>query len=198
MCSPASLETAYVQRASPTEPVVVTCVSPTLYAYVPNTSLVEKSTSRSTVSRAASAASSTLYVPIRFTRIVRTPLSRTWSTPAIAAQVVERDDLVRVDEPPRERRADEAGAAGDEDPLAGRGHAASLTAADPFSCLAGRLQVRARFGPCARSAPAAWPRRSSSSPARPAPAATSRRPATRRRRGRPTRASSSSSATATV
>ena len=101
-----------------------------------------------------------------FTRIVRTGLSSTVSTPAIAAQwtmcvaprassciasgsstsawwnvkfgcsasararervaveVVGRDDLVLVDEPPRERRADEAGAAGDEDPLALK-HAAS-------------------------------------------------------------------------
>ena len=100
-------------------------------------------------------------MPITFTRIVRTGLSSTVSTPAIAAQwtkcvaparslrervgvedvaldraskfgwsasssagervaveVVERDDLVAVDELARERRADEAGAAGDEDPLA--------------------------------------------------------------------------------
>src|SRR5919197_3342575 len=85
MCSPASFETAYVQRASPTEPVAVICPSRTLYACGPKTSLVEKSTSRSSVCRVASAASSTLYVPIRFTRIVRTGLSRTVSTPAIAA-----------------------------------------------------------------------------------------------------------------
>src|SRR5438128_1750158 len=49
MYSPASFETAYVQRASPTEPPLVTCVSSTRYARVPNTSLVEKSTSRSSV-----------------------------------------------------------------------------------------------------------------------------------------------------
>ncbi len=60
MCSPASFDTAYVQRASPTEPIVVTCASWTLNACWPNTSLVEKSTRRSTVSFAASAASSTL------------------------------------------------------------------------------------------------------------------------------------------
>ena len=137
----------------------------TLNACVPKTSLVEKSTNRSSVSCVASAASSTLYVPIMFTRIVRTGLSRTVSTPAIAAQwtkcvaprassvdgvarrgrrpgakrevrvlgevgpgervaveVVERDDLVRVDELARERRGDEAGAAGDEDPLALQSH----------------------------------------------------------------------------
>ena len=58
MCSPASLETAYVQRASPTEPIVVTCPSPTLKACCPKTSLVENSTIRSSVSRVASAASS--------------------------------------------------------------------------------------------------------------------------------------------
>src|SRR5690348_6234960 len=85
-CSPASFETAYVQRASPTEPIVETCPSFTLYACVPKTSLVEKSTSRSTVSCVATAASSTLYVPIRLTRIVRTGLASTVSTPAIAAQ----------------------------------------------------------------------------------------------------------------
>ena len=60
MCSPASFETAYVQRASPTEPIVVTCPSWTLNACWPNTSLVENSTSRSSVSRVASAASSAL------------------------------------------------------------------------------------------------------------------------------------------
>ena len=55
MCSPASFETAYVQRASPTEPVTVTLVSATRNACVPKTSLVEKSTSRSSVSCVASA-----------------------------------------------------------------------------------------------------------------------------------------------
>ena len=54
MCSPASFETAYVQRASPTEPVVVTWPSSTLKACVPKTSLVEKSTKRSSVSIVAS------------------------------------------------------------------------------------------------------------------------------------------------
>src|SRR5690348_7461201 len=86
MCSPASFDTAYVQRASPTEPIVDTCPSLTLYACVPKTSLVEKSTKRSSVRSVASAASSTLYVPITLTRIVRTGLSSTVSTPAIAAQ----------------------------------------------------------------------------------------------------------------
>ena len=86
MCSPASFETAYVQRASPTEPIVDTWPSATRNACVPKTSLVEKSMNRSSVSSVATAASSTLYVPIMFTRIVRTGLSRTVSTPAIAAQ----------------------------------------------------------------------------------------------------------------
>jgi hypothetical protein len=36
----------------------------------------------------------------------------------VPMQVVERDDRVRVDESPAQRRADEAGAAGDQDPLA--------------------------------------------------------------------------------
>jgi hypothetical protein len=85
MCSPASFETAYVQRASPTDPVVVTWPSWTLMAWVPKTSLVEKSTKRSSVSLVASAASRALYVPIRLTRIVRTGISMTVSTPAIAA-----------------------------------------------------------------------------------------------------------------
>ena len=60
MCSPASFETAYVQRASPTEPIVETWPSSTFKACVPNTSLVEKSTKRSSVSSVASAASSAL------------------------------------------------------------------------------------------------------------------------------------------
>ena len=105
---------------------------------------------------------------MRFTRIVRTGLSITVSTPAIAAawtrwvaplttsarngasrtspwtklkfgcsasaraaervavQVVHCDDLVLVDEPTRERRADEARAARDDDALPGQSHAASL------------------------------------------------------------------------
>ena len=44
----------------------------------------------------------------------------------VAVEVVERDDLVVVDEPARERRADEAGAAGDEDPFPLQRHAPSL------------------------------------------------------------------------
>ena len=44
----------------------------------------------------------------------------------VAVQVVGRDHLVRVDEPSGERRADEAGAARDEDSLALESHAASL------------------------------------------------------------------------
>ena len=60
MCSPASFETAYVQRASPTEPIVDTWPSSTRNACVPKTSLVEKSMKRSSVSSVATAASSTL------------------------------------------------------------------------------------------------------------------------------------------
>ena len=44
----------------------------------------------------------------------------------VAVQIVDCDDLVLVDEPARERRADEAGAAGHDDALAGQSHAASL------------------------------------------------------------------------
>jgi 4-oxalomesaconate tautomerase len=40
MCSPASFETAYVQRVSPTDPIVETWPSATLYAWVPKISLV--------------------------------------------------------------------------------------------------------------------------------------------------------------
>ncbi len=60
MCSPASLETAYVQRASPTDPIDVTCPSPTLKACCPNTSLVENSIRRSSVAAVARPASSAL------------------------------------------------------------------------------------------------------------------------------------------
>ena len=128
---------------------------------------------RSNVPFVASAASSALYVPMRFTRIVRTGLSITVSTPAIAAavhdvrrtcerprrgrarrarrpgrsevrmvcerraaervavEVVDGDDLVLVDEPARERRPDESGAARDDDALSRQSHAASL---DAVSC----------------------------------------------------------------
>ena len=107
-------------------------------------------------------------MPTTLTRIVRTGLSITVSTPAIAAQwtmcvapfassaigarvehvdlvelevrvlveavpdqrvavqVVDGDHVVGVDQLARERRRDEAGAAGDEDPLAFERHAASL------------------------------------------------------------------------
>ena len=75
-----------VHRASPTDPIVVTCPSWTLNARWPKTSLVEKSTMRSSVSIVATPASRTLYVPMTFTRIVRTGLSRTVSTPAMLAQ----------------------------------------------------------------------------------------------------------------
>ena len=60
MCSPASLDTAYVQRASPTEPIDDESPSVTRKACVPKTSLVEKSMKRSTVSSVPSAASSAL------------------------------------------------------------------------------------------------------------------------------------------
>src|SRR6185312_15794492 len=136
MCSPASFETAYVQRASPTEPIVVTCASWTLKAYWPKTSLVENSTIRSTVSFVASAASSALYVPITFTRIVRTGVEdvalrevevrmrrELGPREGVAVEVVDRNHLVLVDQLSRERRPDEPGAAGDHDPLALERHA---------------------------------------------------------------------------
>ena len=44
----------------------------------------------------------------------------------VPVEIVEEDDLVVVGEPPRERRADEARAARDHDPLSGQSHAASL------------------------------------------------------------------------
>src|SRR5712671_329407 len=128
MCSPASFETAYVQRASPTEPMVDTWPSRTLYACVPKTSLVEKSMSRSSVFCVATAASSTLYVPIRLTRIVCIEhvrlverevgmVGQIGRRQRVAVEVVERDDLVLVDELSPEGRRDEAGATGDEDAL---------------------------------------------------------------------------------
>jgi hypothetical protein len=43
-------------------------------------------------------------------------------------EVVERHDLVRVDEAPSRRRGDEARTARDEDPLAGKRHGGSLAA----------------------------------------------------------------------
>jgi hypothetical protein len=44
----------------------------------------------------------------------------------VAVEVVDGDDLVVVDEATGQRRADEARAAGDQDPLAGERHAGSL------------------------------------------------------------------------
>ena len=44
----------------------------------------------------------------------------------VAVEVVHRHHLVLVDEPARERRADEARPARDEDSLAAQSHAASL------------------------------------------------------------------------
>ena len=157
MCSPASFETAYVQRASPTEPIVVTCASCTLNACWPNTSLVEKSTSRSIVSRDRKRGLEHVVRPddVHPHRAHRAREHRVHAgdpgavddvgRPAddlrqalgvedvalderevrmvgeiraaerVAVEVVDRDDLVLVDEPARERRADEAGAAGDDD-----------------------------------------------------------------------------------
>ena len=48
------------------------------------------------------------------------------SAERVAVQIVERDDLVLVDEPARERRADEPRAARHDDPLSRQSHAASL------------------------------------------------------------------------
>ena len=47
---------------------------------------------------------------------------------SVPMEVVEGDHLVVGDELPRERRPDEAGAAGDQDPLAAQSHAASVPA----------------------------------------------------------------------
>ena len=62
----------------------------------------------------------------------------------VAVEVVERDDLVVVHEAAGERRPDEAGAAGDEDPLAAQRHAASLatcpSSAGPVPVVPGRRQ----------------------------------------------------------
>ena len=166
MCSPASFETAYVHRASPTEPIVVTWPSCTLKACWPNTSLVENSTSRSSVSRVASGGLEHVvgadhvdpHRPhgaledgvdpgdpggmddVRAPRDelgqraevehvaldeaeARMRLERGPSRERVAVEVVDRDDLVRVDEPARERRADEAGAARDQHALARQRHA---------------------------------------------------------------------------
>src|SRR3970040_1482637 len=57
----------------------------------------------------------------------------------VPVEVVERDDLVLVHEPPRKRRADEARPTRDDDPLAAQGHAASLVRLQrmlPRSCRA--------------------------------------------------------------
>ena len=71
----------------------------------------------------------------------------------VAMEVVDRDDLVRVDEPGRERRPDEPGAAGDEDPLSRQGHPRIVDA--PGGGIGGR-GCRAA-GLLARSTTAAWP-----------------------------------------
>src|SRR5205823_1588100 len=85
----------------------------------------------------------------------------------VPVQVVERDDLVVVDEPPRERRRDEPGAARHEDALAAQGHAASLTTANAFPRLAGALQVTATVEACAWPGPSSRSPRHSRSRARP-------------------------------
>ena len=61
----------------------------------------------------------------------------------VAVQVVERDHLVRVDEPAGERRPDEAGSAGDQDLLAAQRHAASV----PRRILAGPVQRTTLLAP---------------------------------------------------
>ena len=74
----------------------------------------------------------------------------------VAVEVVERDHLVRVDEPARERRPDEAGAAGDQDPLAAQSHAASLAAYPGY----GPCQMRSVSSSPGRSSPQpSWPQR---------------------------------------
>ena len=149
MCSPASFETAYVQRASPTEPIVVTCPSRTLNACVPKTSLVEKSRKRSSVSwrrerrleRVVGADQVHAHRPdgalehgvdardrravddvrrarprararvgVEHVGLVEAEvrvLGELRAGERVAVEVVDRDDLVVVDEAARERRADE-------------------------------------------------------------------------------------------
>ena len=61
----------------------------------------------------------------------------------VAVEVVDGDDLVVVDEPPRERRADESGAARDDDALSAQSHAGECSDVAVFVL---RLQ---RGVPCA-------------------------------------------------
>ena len=185
-CSPASFETAYVQRASPTEPIVETWPSFTLNACVPKTSLVEKSISRSSVAlrrdrrlehvvradqvdahRAHRAlehgvdagdrravddvrrAGRELAHRVRVEdvglveREVRM-VGEIGRRERVAVEVVERDDLVVVDERAGERRRDEARAARDEDalPLQSHGGHSSLRACRATSA-AGSTRSRA-------------------------------------------------------
>ena len=174
MCSPASFETAYVQRASPTEPIVVTLPSSTLKACVPK-HLARRRSRRAAracpvvaqrrLERVVRADHVDAHRPHRAlehrvdagdrrrsgrcaSRLARASVERSGvehvaldeaevrmvgerrAAERVAVEVVERDDLVLVDEPPRERRADEACAAGHDDALARQSHAASLRATD--------------------------------------------------------------------
>ena len=159
MCSPASFETAYVQRASPTEPIVDTCPSSTFSACVPKTSLVEKSMKRSSdgegrerglervvradhvdahrahralehgvdtgdrramdeVRRAQRGVPERLCVEdVALDQLEVRMVGEIEPAQRVSMQVVVRDDRVAIDQLARQRRADEAGAAGDEDPL---------------------------------------------------------------------------------
>ena len=201
MCSPASFETAYVQRASPTEPIVVTCAScdvervlaehlarrevdepldrvarrerglehvvrpDHVHAHRPDRALEDgvdagDAGAVDDVGRAARRRS------VRSRRRGRRP-GRTWKFGCSARVVppsVSRWRLSTatisfvVDEPARERRADEAGAARDDDSLAGQRHAASLGEEGRYlGGMRGSHRVLASL-PCSRS-PCRRPRR---------------------------------------
>ena len=66
----------------------------------------------------------------------------------VAVEVVDRDDLVVVDEPPRERRPDESRATRDDDALSRQGHAGECSGLDVFIL---RLQSGGTLGRCVGS-----------------------------------------------
>ncbi len=165
MCSPASFDTAYVQRASPTDPIVVTCASCDVervlaehlarrevheplhgvarrercFEHVVGADHVhahraDRALEDGVDSRYARAVDDMgrpgheLLQPLGVEHVTLDELEVRMlgeARPAerVAVQIVDGDDLVRVDEPAGERRADEACAARDDDPLAGQRHA---------------------------------------------------------------------------
>jgi hypothetical protein len=125
MCSPASFETAYVQRASPTDPSLEDVVRPDdVHAHRPHRALEHG------VDAGDRRAVDDVRGPLRqlrhrlgvedvdlVEREVRV-LAEIGAREGVPVEVVDRDDLVLVDEPAPERRRDEARAARDEDSLA--------------------------------------------------------------------------------